>query len=349
MSKQASKTVIGAFVVGALALVVVGILMFGSGKFLKKSAPCVMYFEGSVSGLSVGAPVVFRGVKIGSVTDIQLIYDRKDQTFQIPVYAQIEPERAMRIGGEPDPEQNFKMLVEKGLRAQLATQSFVTGQLMVSLDLFPDKPAELHGDGTIPEIPTVPTTLQLLAKKLEELRLEEIVKNLSDIAEGVNRLVNSPELRNSLESLEKSMKEIQQFAGTLNEGTKTVLGSVEDAVKDYGKLAKTLDGQLGEVGPAAKATVQDFGKLARSADGQMSDVATSVKRTLGTANAAMEQAQRTLLTAQKVTDENSPMVNQVTIALEELALAARSIRALADYLERHPEALIQGKGSPKGR
>ncbi len=349
MSKQASKTVIGAFVMGALALVVVGILMFGSGKFLQKTNPVVMYFEGSVSGLSVGAPVVFRGVKIGSVTDIQLIYDIGAQAFQIPVYAAIEPERAIRIGGERDPERNFKALVEKGLRAQLATQSFVTGQLMVSLDLFPEKPAEFHGDGTIPEIPTVPTTLQLLAKKLEELRVEDLVKNISDIAQGVDRLVNSPELKNSLGSLEKTMAELQQFARTLNERTKTVLGSVEEAVKDYGKLARTLDGQVAEVGPAAKATVQDFGKLARGADGQVGDVATSVKRTLGTADAAMEQAQKTLMSAQKVTDENSPMVNQVTMALEELALAARSIRALADYLERHPEALIQGKGTPKGR
>ncbi len=349
MSKQASKTVIGAFVVGALSLVVVGILLFGSGKFFEQRVKVVMYFEGSVSGLSVGAPVVFRGVKIGMVSDIELLYNAKDQAFWIPVYAELEPERAKLIEGKRVQEENYKKLVEKGLRAQLATQSFVTGQLMVSLDFFPDKPAEFHGTGKIPEIPTVPTTLQQLAKKLEELRLEDLVKNVSDIAAGLDRLVNSPEVKNSLASLEKAMGSIQGFAHTLNERTPAVLGGVEEAVKDYGKLARTLDAQVTEVGPAAKSTIQDFGKLARNADGQLAGVSTSVQQTLGNANTAMEQAQRTLASAQKVTDENSPLVNQLTMTLEELGLAARSMRALSNYLERHPEALIQGKASPKGR
>ncbi|MFV9646304.1 MAG: MlaD family protein, partial [Desulfobacterales bacterium] len=85
MSKKASKTAIGGFVVGALALIVVGVLIFGSGKFLTKTQTYVMYFEGSVRGLNVGAPIVFRGVKIGSVTRIQLVANTDDLSFQIPV------------------------------------------------------------------------------------------------------------------------------------------------------------------------------------------------------------------------------------------------------------------------
>jgi paraquat-inducible protein B len=374
MSKQGNKTVIGAFVVGALVLAVVGILMFGSGKFFQKTHPVVMYFEGSVSGLSVGAPLVFRGVKIGSVKDIQLLYNAKDQSFRIPVYAELVPERATLLAGTRRFEENYRMLIEKGLRAQLVSQSFVTGQLMVALDLMPDKPAEFHGDGKIPEIPTVPTMLQELVKKLEDLPLEQLVKSIAGAAEGVDKLVNSPEVKSSLVALETTMKEIQQMAQSLNQQVTTIATTLDGTLKDYGKLARNADAQVvplsstaqetmkeygtlarsaeGEirgVTSGVKSTIQDYGKLARDADAQVVAMSTGVQRTLKVATGAMEEAEKALTSARKMTDEKSPLVTRVNVTLEELAGAARSIRMLADYLERHPEALIQGKGTPKGR
>src|SRR5208282_1219362 len=132
MSKQASKSLIGAFVLGALVLVVAGIVVFGSDKFFRKVNKNVMFFEGSVKGLQIGAPVMFRGVQIGHVTNIVLEVNAKDLTAFIPVYTEIYPQKIVPIGSNVSYDQRYlQALIDKGLRAQLQLQSFVTGQLMV--------------------------------------------------------------------------------------------------------------------------------------------------------------------------------------------------------------------------
>jgi paraquat-inducible protein B len=349
MSKQANKTVIGAFVVGALALAVVGILMFGSGKFFEHRVKVVMYFEGSVSGLNVGAPVVFRGVKVGSISDIQLLYDAKDQSFWIPVYAELEPERAKLIEGKQSVEENYKKLVDKGLRAQLATQSFVTRQLMVSLEFFPNKPAQFHGKGKIPEIPTVPTMLQELTKKVQDLPLEQLVRGIAGAAEGVDKLVNSQEIKDSLTSMDNAMKDIRQLAQNLNERVTVVMGTLDGTLKDYGKLAKGVEEKVGLVANSADATIKEYGKLGRDADKSLGVVVSTLEAALKSAQVAAKQAEKTLSNTQALTAPDSPVMHEVTKALQELSSASRSIRILAEYLERHPEALIHGKGGPRGR
>ena len=183
MSKQANKTVIGIFVVVAIALVVVAVLILGSGKFFKQTLKAVCYFEGSVGGLNIGAPVVFRGVKIGSVTDVILRVDSTKLIFTIPVYIEIEPDRFTVIGVRPKKlGQNLKTFIDRGLRATLETQSIVTGQMQVGLDYYPDKPAkfaEFRIDTKTPEIPTIPTPMQELAKKIQNIPIDEIFEKLS--------------------------------------------------------------------------------------------------------------------------------------------------------------------------
>ena len=156
MSKPANKTVIGIFVVVALALVVVAVLVLGSGKFFKNNPKVVMYFQGSVKGLSVGSPVAFRGVKVGAVTEIKMLFNPKDLSVMIPVYVELEQGSLEVVQGGGSMEafrkahsMNMKdfaqELIKRGVRAQLDMQSIVTGQLMVSLDFYPDKPAILVG------------------------------------------------------------------------------------------------------------------------------------------------------------------------------------------------------------
>jgi paraquat-inducible protein B len=185
MSKPASKALIGGFVVGAIGLVIAGVLIFGSAKFLQETFKFVMYFEGSVKNLNVGSPVVFRGVKIGTVTDILLRYDPEDMSIKIPVIIEIEPDRVEVIGGiprEPDPELTISELVERGLRAMLQMQSFVTGQLMVELDFHPDKPIKLVGGDTgYPEIPTIPSPPQ---RAIQEDRGSSHRGDLQEIVSG---------------------------------------------------------------------------------------------------------------------------------------------------------------------
>jgi paraquat-inducible protein B len=165
MGKKANPAVVGAFVLGAIALAVVGVLVFGSGKYFRTKVEAVMYFPGSVNGLSIGAPLKFKGVDIGTVSNIQLVLSAGTDgpTARIPVYVQLDPSKIISAGSDirlPDPVARDE-LVQRGLRAQLQSQSILTGLLFIQLDFFPDTPATyvLPQPSDPAEIPKIPTVL----------------------------------------------------------------------------------------------------------------------------------------------------------------------------------------------
>ncbi len=354
MANPARNTLIGGFVVGALALLVVGVMVFGSGKFFQKTYPFVMYFDGSVTGLSVGSPVVFKGVKVGSVTNISLMAKPESMTLTIPVHMELQPER-VQIDAPAgayvrDPNAKIKQLVERGLRAQLETQSFVTGQLQIALNFFPDKPARYVGKGDIPEIPTVPTKFEELAKTLEKLPLEQLVNELFRAVEGISGVVRDPEIKEMITALKNTAQNVEAMVKHTDERLGPVLSTAEQTVTEYGKLARDLDARLSSLASRGEAAVDEYAKLARDLNGQLNPLARSIEVTLETARQALKNADKTLNNAQDLTAKDSPLLREIMTSLDELKRAVRAIRVFAEYLERHPEALIQGKGGPpKGR
>jgi len=306
MSKQANKTLIGAFVVGAVVLVVIGILTFGSGQFMREMKKFVLYFDGSIKGLNVGAPVIIRGVKVGEVTDIKVRFEGEDFAVRTPVFIEIDPDRFSEFS-EQKAGQYLKrlrlnkmvdLLIKRGLRAQLQSQSLVTGQLLVSLDFHPDKPINLVGSETgYQEMPTIPSTMEALTKTVEKLPLEELVNRVMEIVKGIDRVINSPELQGSISSLNQALKSVQ--------------------------------------------------KLIQNVDGQIEPLSSSAKETIKAATAALEEARGTLSNVKKNTAETSTLRYEVDNTLRELSTAARSLHDLADYLQRHPESLLRGKGKAK--
>ncbi len=223
----------------------------------------LLYFDGSVRGLSPGAPVEFRGIQIGEVVDVKLELNVKTREFQIPVLIDLEPERITPTGQIP-PEwaklgkverQNrfFDQLVAQGMRAQLKTGNILTGKLVVDLDIYDKvKTAAIDYSGTYPVLPTVPTSLQ----------------------EMTNRVA-------------------------------TILDKLEKFPID--RIGKNMDATL-----------------------------TGLQLTVG-------QTQKTLAALEKTVSTESPLQQQLQQTLEEFGNAARSLRLLADYLERHPEAILRGK------
>lgn len=209
MNKKVNKTVIGLFVVGAIVLLLIAIVVLGSGQLFKRTNKYILYFNGSVKGLAIGAPVMFRGVGIGSVKDISLIYDSNVGTIMLPVIVEIEQGRIKGTPsfGEPDGD---KKMIALGLRGKLEVQSFLTGQLMISFDFYPDKPAELHGIvNEYPELPTLPTPPDIF-ELMDELPIREIANNLEATTQGVNRLVNSGDLQGSFYELRNTLQETRQ-------------------------------------------------------------------------------------------------------------------------------------------
>jgi paraquat-inducible protein B len=336
MSKPANKTVIGIFVVVAIGLVVVAVLVLGSGKFFKNNPKFVMYFQGSVKGLSVGSPVVFRGVKVGTVTEIKMLFNPKDLSVMIPVYVELEQGLLEVVQGGGSMEAFRKThsinikdfareLINRGLRAQLDTQSFVTGQLMVSLDFYKDRPAALVGaDPTVPEIPTIPTTMQQLAERLEKIPIDEIVAKLNAVMGGIDKLVNSPEI-----------------AGTVK--------SIRQAVDDTRSLVQDLDHQVAPLAATMTNVATHVDQLAARIDSQIGPLAASITKTSDEAGVALKKAQATMGTIEDLAGEDSMVSYRLEKTLEELGSAARALKLLADTLQHQPDAIIFGKKNTGGK
>jgi len=355
MSKPVRKSLIGAFVVGAIALLVLAIAIFGSGRFLAKRAVVVMFFQGSVKGLNVGAPVVFRGVPIGSVKQIDMVVDLKKVMVQIPVYAEIDSDRIKRV----DQLQNLapgqvgwevRLLVQAGLRAELELQSLVTGQLVINLDFFPETKAVLvGGDLRYPEIPTKPTGLQQFVRKIETLPLDELVRNLNDTVVGLNKLVNSPELTATVRNLSEVTQDLKPFLANLDRQVERLAPTIDQTVKEYGQLARTANAQVEQVGSKATDVAADVQKLVEDVDREVPALAAGLQKTLEDVQATLAQARQTLAKAENFLSDDGEVGYELTRTMSEISGAARSIRQLADFLNRDPDAIIWGRSASGGR
>lgn len=330
MSRRASPTLIGAFVVGGLVLAITAAFLLSSGAWLREKTYVVMYFEGSVQGLSVGAPVTFRGVRVGTVTDVSMSIDSDNVVITIPVTAEIAPKHVIHQGAAAGswPE-NLRRLVSHGLRAQLEMQSLLTGQLLIELDFQLDKPATFRGSQSLyPEIPTIPAPLDALRAKFEEYPIESILTDVSVILGGIKTLVTDPD-----------------FAGTLH--------GLRQAVDNYGRLAHRLEQQVDPTAEllqrnlaTAQQALEKLDALLIRADGTLNtfdQTAEALGKTLQAAQNSLQVAQEALTGAKQLMRDDASWSVSLNAALNEITRAARSLRTLADTLERQPEALLRGK------
>jgi paraquat-inducible protein B len=357
MSKPVNKTMIGLFVVGAIVLVVVAIGVLGSGKLFKESVPYVMVFQGTVKGLNVGSPVVFRGVKIGAVTSIRMRADYTAKTFTVLVYTDFDPSQIEVVNIEAKEEitlkdryANMRALVARGLRAQLEMQSIVTGQLQIALEFYPEKPVVYAGiDKTVQEIPTIPTPLQELTKKLESLPIDEIFNNANSAMTGIAKLVQSPELKDSIANLNIALKDVQTLVRNVDSQVKPLSAGLSDTIRDTQKLVKNADSQVASLGPNLNEAIGDGRKLIRNIDGSVESIKVKLDGTLTAATSALKEAEKLLQELESTAREDSAVMYRLTETLHEVEKAARSLSTLTDYLERHPEALLGGKGDAGGK
>jgi paraquat-inducible protein B len=226
----------------------------------KERKPWLLYFDGSVRGLTVGAPVELQGIKIGEVTNITLEFDQVKQAFRIPVLIGIEPERIKFIGRETGPspvdrQRGMNILVEKGLRAQLKTGSLLTGQLLVSMDMYPDAPpAKINWEGKYPEFPTIPTPMEEITRsvtriveKFDKLPLEQIGNDLRDTMAHLNK--TTEDLRKMVKNLDQSV--VPAASASLDQAQKTLI-KVDRLLNAESPTGHELKRALGELAEAAR-------------------------------------------------------------------------------------------------
>ena len=323
---KANPKAIGAFVVGGIGLLILGLITFGSFTFFEKRLPIVMFFDGDLSGLDVGAPLVFRGVRIGTVTGVTLYFNSKTRSVQIPVSAEIEPERFVVEGGFGAGE-NVPRLIQDGLRAQLATQSILTGKLLVLVDMFPGTPIRLVGaGGKVAEIPTVPSAFAELKSSVEGVLNKVEAMPLADLIGDLRTL--------ALTATAAIQKVDASKVGALSDAAADTLHDVQALIGNLSKRVDTLT-------PLTESTLKNTDQAVVEARRTLLEVRPLVASLQRTA----EGAERLMLTANAVIEPGSPVYRDLVALLREFANTARSVRALADGLERNPDSIVFGKAS----
>ena len=328
MNQKASMSIIGAFVVVGLFLLAGIVITYGAGDYFKKKEHYILYFEDSVKGLDVGAPVRFLGVKIGKVKKVELLFDAKNLAFITPVTIEVDGDSVGVMDYDSETrrllmsmtEDNFRQkLLEKGLRAQLKIDSLLTGKLFVDIGLHPDSPIVLRDTGGVyEEIPTVLSDIAEISKAIENLPIEALVDRVLSAVESVDNLVSS-----------------------VNRGD--TITKLNDAIGEMKHLAKEARGILGPIQSSVGSVAKEARNLARHSEVNLAEALTSLRQAASATEAAMERAEATLADLDGVIGQESPAAYRMNRMMGDVSDAARAIRALADYLERNPNAIVFGK------
>jgi paraquat-inducible protein B len=337
MSRKANPTLIGAFVLGALALAVIATLLLAGGSWFGERRQHVLYFEGAAQGLQVGAPVVFLGVKVGTVKQIQLGLDAQSRRFVVPVMIEVQPQVVRTRGGENidlRDRATVRQLVERGLRGRLRLQSLLTGQLYVDLDFHPEKPAVFAAlDPELSEIPTIRTTVQELTTKLEGFPMDKFLNDVAAISSAVNKLMSAQATQDLPQRLDVTLRHLQSLAARFDAQGGPILNDVRS--------------NLAEMHKALLAAQAALAKLDTAAD-RVADLAKSDSRMVAGMTQASEELAKAAAAVRSLSEQESPTTQNLNAALKEIARAADALRLLAETLEQQPDAIWRGKRQKTG-
>ena len=280
MSKKASSSKIGAFVIGAVVLITVVIAIFGTGRVFSRMDRYVVYFRGSVAGLDPGSPVKLKGVQVGEVTDVTAVF-ADNWEFYVEVIIEVDRDAVVNESGMESvtPEEEITALIARGLRAQLETQSMVLGQKYVKLDLFPDSELRYQFlNQEYQEIPSVPTageqighTLSRLVDKIDDVPIAELSQTTLSAIQGIDSLVHSPELWATIAAAERAFNEtaviladIDEQFGPMSADVAEVSAAMTRALAAADTLLATLRGVTVENQADVYTAVKELSETARS-------------------------------------------------------------------------------------
>lgn len=328
MSKRANPATIGVFICVALALGVGAILLFSSSRLFSQTEKYILYFDGSVLGLNPGAPVKFRGVTVGSVREILIHHNQHERDRAIPVI--IELDRSV-LKKKSDYQVNvsdrdrFKQMIDLGLRATLEAQSLVTGLLYVELEFHADPaPAQFHQlTEEFLEIPTQQTKIQLLIENIADIDFKQLMSQMSGLAGNLQTNLGALNMKEVNDGLTNLLVTLNQLVGS---------GDLTNAVI---ALRQTLDKLNARIDP-----------LADQANGLLVDARKAVgdaRNAIGDAKSSLARLNDTLQTAQNAIAPQASLRRDLASTMQDISEAARSITALADFLNRNPNALISGR------
>ena len=352
MTPRPNAARIGLFTLGGLALLVAAVAVVFGGRLFAQTEHAVLHFSGSVYGLQVGSPVVFRGVRLGSVSGIGVVHDAG--RFVVPVVVEIDRARIQRVQGgsaAQDPTLSLAALVESGLTGQLATQSLLTGQLYVDLDLRRGaKVTATTTDGLV-EIPTAKTRFQSLQDQLDRVDLSAMSADLGATLAAARGLVAGPEIKQTLAELAQASAALARLAANLDQRTP----ALADAARATLLQATRAASQAGAAAERIGAAGERVGSAAESVSGAASRVGATAQQAqalltpdsplVQSVQQAAEELGRSAAALRQATGDDSASLQSVQRAMGDVSRAARSVRELADLIEQQPQSLIRGRSA----
>jgi len=324
LSRRANPALIGSFVLGGVLIAVIAVVAFGSGQLFRDTQRFISFFEGSVTGLDVGSPVRFRGIDVGSVRQVMLDLpnvERESRDLRIAVVYDLDRRLLEARGGTARLQDPFDIdtLMALGIRAEIGTESLVTGRKYIALDLDPGNPISLDPVAGVPfpEIPTINTGFERIEdavygiiSDLGAVPLDSLVTVATDAFARFGAIADSPELRAAIERLPGAIDRLDATAADLQ------------------ALLVRVDSAVGPMSAGLLETTAQTTATMRSLDATLADVEVVLEGTGG------------------LLDRDSPVFVQFERAMLELGGGSRALRDLADYLERNPSALLRGR--PEG-
>ena len=315
------QATVGAFVLGGVVLALAAIVLFGNLNIFNPSIRAAIVFQDSIAGLSVGAPVNFRGVRVGAVQSIAIQFDPKTRIAYIPVAVTLDPGQALTKPKNASDVVSLPDLIEQGLRAELNVQSFVTGQSQIDLDFDPDSPPVLHPQITnLLEIPTRQSTLQRAREQLSQLPLRELADDSSA----------------TLQSLRGLAEKLDQDLPALVASLKATSDKSSQTLDRVGQAMETLQGRL-------DTTLGAIGQVAAAGEVQLNQRGAQLQTLLASSDQTMTQVRDLVGNLKGLTSERAALRTNIDATLRDLAAAAASLRGFANDVEHNPQLLLTGR------
>jgi paraquat-inducible protein B len=319
MPMRAAKPIaVGSFVFGGLALGVLAVVLFGGMHLFSKTVRVVVFFNGSIAGLNAGAPVTFKGMRVGRVEEMRLDVDALHQASWLPVYLDLDLSQVSWTNGSPAATHaDLQRAVDAGLRAQLVPQSLVSGELYVNLDLLPQTAARLtHRPNEAFEIPSIPSDMQDLEEQFRQLNLPEL---------GL-------QTRKTLLSMQHLLEELQSKVGPL-------AGSLHDTASTTAAAVRRLQTD-------ATRTLADIDRLANEGRRQIAVNGPELDKLLQHATQTADHADAMVASLNEMTSPRSPLREDLQASLRDLAASASSLRDLTHDLDRNPLGTLLRQDKP---
>ena len=318
MNRKSLSVSVGLFVILIIAMTVSLVLLLNTDGFSRTVVQRYqILFDTSIKGLSVGAPVTLRGVKIGEVMDIKTQIFHQHMKVLNVVTVDMYPDAISEQGGDSDNNNVIGQLMSQGLSAQIGLQSLLTGMLYIEVDFSDNEPVMQPFNTAYPQIPTVPNDLEEFIERFESINLAEMGNRLNEVLENVARLTGDDRLTDLIDNVGNAFVSMEKMSVTMSEDMAGIRQEFASMSSDASDVTQLLRAEL----PAASRQLTE----------------------------TMEQMQQTMDVAAQNLAPDSPLMYQLNQSSKDIGRAFRAVEDLANVLQRQPDAILFGRTTGDSR